>query len=246
VAIVAPATPSECFDMAVEAFRIALKHMTPTVFLSDGYLGTGAEPWRIPDMDDLPRFEVKFATDPATFKPYIRDPETLARPWATPGTPRLEHRIGGLEKADITGNVSYDAANHDKMVHLRAEKVERITNDIAELQVTGDQSGELLVLGWGSTYGAILTAVQRAQAKGLSVSHAHLRHLSPFPKNLGDVLSRFEKVLIPELNLGQLALLVRGKYLVDAKQLNKVSGRPFLIREIEQKINEMVGSKVRV
>ena len=246
VAIVAPATPSECFDMALEAFRIAVTHMTPTIFLSDGYLGTGAEPWRIPDVADLPRIEVNYASDPASFKPYLRDPETLARPWAVPGTPGLEHRIGGLEKADITGNISYDAANHDKMTHLRAEKVERIANDIPELQVTGEQSGELLVLGWGSTYGAILTAVQRAQAKGQSVSHAHLRHLSPFPKNLGDVLSRFEKVLIPELNLGQLSLLVRGKFLVDAATLNKVTGRPFLIREIEEKINAMVGSKVSV
>ncbi|HVP04091.1 MAG TPA: 2-oxoacid:acceptor oxidoreductase subunit alpha [Dehalococcoidia bacterium] len=246
VAIVAPATPAECFSMALESFRIAVTHMTPTIFLSDGYLGTGAEPWRIPDIADLPRIEVSYAKDPATFKPYARDPETLARPWAVPGTPDLEHRIGGLEKADITGNVSYDAANHDKMVRLRAEKVERIANDIPEVQITGDQSGELLVLGWGSTYGAILTAVQRAQARGLSVSHAHLRHLSPFPKNLGDVISRFEKVLIPELNLGQLALLVRGKYLVDAATLNKVSGRPFLIREVEEKINALVGSKVRV
>jgi 2-oxoglutarate ferredoxin oxidoreductase subunit alpha len=246
VAIVAPATPTECFDMALESFRIAVKHMTPTIFLSDGYLGTGAEPWRIPDVADLPRIEVKYASDPATFQPYLRDPETLARPWAIPGTPGLEHRIGGLEKADITGNISYDAANHDKMTHLRAEKVERIANDIPELQVTGEQSGELLVLGWGSTYGAILTAVQRAQVKGQSVSHAHLRHLSPFPRNLGDVLSRFEKVLIPELNLGQLSLLVRGKYLVDAATLNKVTGRPFLIREIEEKINAMVGSKVSV
>ncbi|MEK7248073.1 MAG: 2-oxoacid:acceptor oxidoreductase subunit alpha [Chloroflexota bacterium] len=246
VAIVAPATPSECFDLALESFRIAVKHMTPTIFLSDGYLGTGAEPWRIPDVADLPRIEVTYASDPASFKPYLRDPETLARPWAVPGTAGLEHRIGGLEKADITGNVSYDAANHDKMTRLRAEKVERIANDIPELQVTGEQSGELLVLGWGSTYGAILTAVQRAQAKGQSVSHAHLRHLSPFPKNLGDVLSRFEKVLIPELNLGQLSLLVRGKFLVDAATLNKVTGRPFLIREIEEKINAMVGSKVSV
>lgn len=246
VAIVAPATPGECFAMALESFRIALRHMTPTIFLSDGYLGTGAEPWRIPDIADLPRIQVSFAKEKATFKPYARDPETLARPWALPGTPGLEHRIGGLEKADITGNVSYDAANHNKMTHLRAEKVERIANDIAEVQVTGEQSGDLLVLGWGSTYGAILTAVQRAQARGLSVSHAHLRHLSPFPRNLGDVLSRFDKVLIPELNLGQLALLVRGKYLVDAATLNKVTGRPFLIREIEEKINAMVGSKVSV
>jgi 2-oxoglutarate ferredoxin oxidoreductase subunit alpha len=246
VAIVAPATPSECFKYAIESFRIAVKHMTPAIFLSDGYLGTGAEPWRIPDMADLPRIEVSYATEPG-YRPYARDPETLARGWAVPGTPGLEHRIGGLEKADITGNVSYDAANHDKMVRLRAEKVERIANDIPELQIeSGEAEGELLVLGWGSSHGAILTAVQRAQARGLSVSHAHLRHLSPFPKNLGEVLSRFDKVLIPELNLGQLALLVRGKYLVDAETLNKVSGRPFLIREVEEKINSMVGSKVRV
>jgi 2-oxoglutarate ferredoxin oxidoreductase subunit alpha len=248
VAIVAPATPGECFDYAIEAFRIAVTHMTPTIFLSDGYLGTGAEPWRIVNIDDLPRIVAKFASDPARFKPYIRDPETLAREWAIPGTPGLEHRIGGLEKADITGNVSYDGENHNKMVHLRAQKVERIAEYIPDLQIEkgGVQEGELLVLGWGSTYGAIYTAVQRAQAEGLSVSHAHLRHLSPFPKNTGEVLSRFEKVLIPELNLGQLSLLIRGKYLVDAQQLNKVTGRPFLIREIEAKIHQMVGSKVSV
>jgi 2-oxoglutarate ferredoxin oxidoreductase subunit alpha len=247
VAIVAPATPTECFNMAIEAFRIALRHMVPTVFLSDGYLGMGAEPWQIPHIDDLPRIEVKFAQPgEGRFQPYVRDPQTLARPWAVPGTPGLEHRIGGLEKADITGNVSYDGANHQKMTLYRAEKVARIAEDIPELQVFGQPEGELLVLGWGSTYGAILTAVQRAQEKGLSVSHAHLRHLNPFPKNLGDVLSRFEKVLIPELNLGQLSLLIRGRFMVDAATLNKVTGRPLLIREVEDKIYEMVGSKVRV
>ncbi len=246
VAVVAPATPGECFDYAIEAFRIALKHMTPTVFLSDGYLGTGSEPWLIPAVEDLPRIAVTFATDPDTFRPYLRDPETLARPWAVPGTPGLEHRIGGLEKADITGNVSYDAENHDRMVRYRAEKVARIADDIPDLEVIGEPDGELLVLGWGSTYGAILTAVQRAQAKGLSVSCAHLRYLNPFPSNLGDVLSRFEKVLVPELNLGQLLMLVRARYLVDAVGLNKVTGRPFLIREIEQKVMEMVTNKVRV
>lgn len=247
VAVVAPATPAECFTYALESFRIALRHMTPTVFLSDGYLGTGAEPWLVPDIADLPRIEVKFATDPATFKPYARDPQTLARPWAIPGTPGLEHRIGGLEKADITGNVSYDADNHNKMTHLRAEKVARIADDIPELQIgTGPNEGELLVLGWGSTYGAIRTAVERALAKGQSVAHAHLRYLNPFPRNLGEVLLRFEKVLIPELNLGQLALLVRGAYLVPAEKLNKVSGRPFFVSEISEKIDAMVGSKVRV
>jgi len=246
VAIVAPATPGECFTYAIEAFRIAVKHMTPTIFLSDGYLGTGAEPWLVPDVDDLPRIEASFATDPATFKPYLRDPNTLARPWAVPGTPGLEHRIGGLEKADITGNVSYDAENHNKMVHLRAEKVARIADDIPELQVFGQAQGELLVLTWGSTYGAALTAVQRAQSQGLSVSHAHLRHMNPFPRNLGEVIGRFEKVLIPELNLGQLSLLIRGMFAIDAATLNKVSGRPFFVSEIETKINTMVGSKVKV
>lgn len=246
VAIVAPATPAECFYMAIEAFRIAIKHMVPTVFLSDGYLGTGSEPWKLPSIEDLPRIDVKFATDSETFKPYARDPETLARPWAIPGTPGLEHRIGGLEKSDVTGNVSYDGDNHFKMVKYRAEKVARIANDIPEVEVYGEPEGELLVLGWGSTYGPILTAVQRAQAKGLAVSHAHLRYLNPFPPNLGDVLSRFDKVLVPEMNLGQLLMLIRARYLVDAVGLNKVTGRPFLIREVEEKIDELVGSKVGV
>jgi 2-oxoglutarate ferredoxin oxidoreductase subunit alpha len=244
VAIVAPATPSECFLYAIEAFRIAVRHMTPTIFLSDGYLGSGAEPWLVPDVEDLPRIEVTFATDPATFKPYTRDENTLARPWAVPGTKGLEHRIGGLEKADITGNVSYEGENHEKMTRFRAEKVARIADDIPELQVMGPNKGDLLVLGWGSTHGAILTAVQRAQAKGLAVSHAHLRHLNPFPKNLGQVIAGFEKVLIPELNLGQLSLLVRGQFLVDAVSLNTITGRPMMIRDIEEKIYEMVGSKV--
>jgi 2-oxoglutarate ferredoxin oxidoreductase subunit alpha len=246
VAVVAPATPAECFDMAIEAFRIALKHMVPTVFLSDGYLGTGSQPWRLPDIEALPKIEVKFATDPETFHPYDRDPDTLARPWAVPGTPGLEHRIGGLEKADGTGNVSYSAENHWRMVRYRAEKVERIAEDVPELEVEGDAEGELLVLGWGSTYGAIITAVERARAGGQSVSCAHLRYLNPFPHNLGDVLSRFEKVLIPELNLGQLRMLVRARYLVDAQGLNKVTGRPLLTREIEEAIAAMLKSKVTV
>jgi 2-oxoglutarate ferredoxin oxidoreductase subunit alpha len=243
VAIVAPATPGECFSMAIEAYRIALKHMLPVIFLSDGYLGSGSEPWLIPSLDDLPNIEISFATDPETFHPYARDPETLARPWAVPGTPGLEHRIGGLEKSDITGNVSYDAANHEKMVRFRAEKIARIANDIPDVEVIGDASGELLVLGWGSTYGAILSAVQRARADGLSVSCAHLRHLNPFPPNLGDVLSRFERVLVPELNLGQLRMLVRGRYLVDAEGLNRVTGRPFKIAEIEDRIRELVRAR---
>ncbi len=246
VAIVAPATPSDCFRMAIEAFRIALGHMVPTIFLSDGYLGTSSEPWQIPSLDDLPKIPVTFATDPATFKPYSRDPQTLARPWAVPGTPGLEHRIGGLEKADIAGNVSYDAKNHDRMVRLRNEKVERIADDIPDLQVFGAPEGALLVLGWGSTYGPIISAVQRAQSRGVSVSSAHLRYLNPFPHNLGDVLSRFEKVLIPEMNLGQLLMLVRSRYLIDAIGLHQVTGRPFKISEIEEKIAELVPSRVTV
>ena len=241
VAVVAPLSPSDCFNMAVEAWRIAIKYRTPVIFLSDGYLGMGSEPWLVPDINTLPKIDPDFATDAATFKPYARDPETLARPWAIPGTPGLEHPIGGLEKSDITGNVSYDAANHDRMVHLRAEKIARIANDIPDLEVQGDPSGPLLVLGWGSTFGVITTAVQRARARGMAVSCASLRHLNPFPRNLGDVLQRFERVLIPEINLGQLRLLIRGRYLVDAEGLNKVSGRPFTIAEVERKINEMMG-----
>ena len=241
VAVVAPATSSDCFAMALEAWRIAIKYMTPVVFLSDGYLGMGSEPWLVPDINDLPKLEVAFAHDSESFKPYARDPKTLARPWAIPGTPDLEHRIGGLEKADITGNVSYDPDNHDRMVHLRAEKIARIAQDIREIEVSGDAEGGLLVLGWGSTFGVITTAVQRARVKGQKVSAAHLRYLNPFPRNLGDVLSRFDQVLIPEVNLGQLRLLVRGRYLVDAAGLNKVSGRPFTIREVEEKIAQMVG-----
>lgn len=241
VAIVAPATASDCFNMAVEAWRIAIKYRTPVIFLSDGYLGMGSEPWLVPSVDALPRMEPNFASDPETFKPYARDPETLARPWAIPGTPGLEHRIGGLEKADITGNVSYDPANHDKMVRLRAEKIERIAQDIPDVVVDGDESGGLLVLGWGSTYGVIATAVQRARAQGKRVSAAHFRHLNPLPRNLGDVLRRFDQVLLPEINLGQMRMLLRAKYLVDIEGLNKVSGRPFTIAEVEDKIAQMVG-----
>jgi 2-oxoglutarate ferredoxin oxidoreductase subunit alpha len=246
VAVVAPATPSECFAMAIEAFRIALRHMVPTVFLSDGYLGSSSEPWLLPSIADLPRIEVKFATDPATFRPYARDEQTLARPWAIPGTPGLEHRIGGLEKSDITGNVNYDGDNHDRMTRFRAEKVARIADDIPDVQVIGERAGKVLVLGWGSTYGPILTAVQRAQSQGLSVSCAHLRHLSPFPRNLGEVLSRFDRVLIPEMNLGQLLLLIRARYLIDAVGLHQVTGRPFKISEIEQKVTELLPSRVGV
>jgi 2-oxoglutarate ferredoxin oxidoreductase subunit alpha len=240
VAIVAPSTSSDCFDMAIEAWRIAIKYRTPVIFLSDLYLGVGSEPWLIPDFETLPKMDANFATDPDTFKPYERDPVTLARPWAIPGTPGLEHRIGGLEKANITGTVNYEAENHDLMTRLRFEKIARIANDIPDVEVFGEESGDLLVLGWGSTYGINRTAVQRVQAAGKSVSQAHLRHLNPFPKNLGEVLSRFKKVLIPENNMGQLSLLIRGGFLVDAEGLNRITGRPFTISEVEAKILSMV------
>jgi len=238
--IVAPATPGECFEYAIEAWRIALKYMTPVVYLSDAFLATGSEPWQVPAVADLPRIGVDNWTDKATFQPYARDATTLARPWAVPGTPGLEHRIGGLEKADITGNVSYDPENHHRMQLLRQEKVARIADDIPELIAHGPERGDLLVLGWGSTYGAIRSAVERLQADGRSVAHAHLRHLNPFPRNLGDVLASYRRVLIPEVNLGQLLLLVRARYLVDAVGYDKVRGKPFRIAEIQEEAERVL------
>ncbi|MCI0337133.1 MAG: 2-oxoacid:acceptor oxidoreductase subunit alpha [Acidobacteria bacterium] len=238
VGIVAPSTPANCFSMAIEAVRLATKYMAPVFFLSDGYLGNGSEPWEIQRFEDLPEMRVKFRTEPEGFLPYLRDEKTLARPWAIPGTPGLEHRIGGLEKQNITGNVSYDPENHDFMVRLRAEKIQRMQQDIPELDVFGAPHGRVLVLGWGSTYGAITTAVEQLREKGCSVSSAHLRYLNPFPKNLGYVLECFETVIIPELNLGQLALLVRAKFLVDAVSFTKVKGKPFKVAELVDKIRE--------
>jgi 2-oxoglutarate ferredoxin oxidoreductase subunit alpha len=240
LAVIAPATPSECFGMAIEAFRIATKFMTPVFFMSDGYLGNGAEPWRLPEPHELPKLAVKFWDNPETFKPYLRDPKTLARPWAIPGTPRMEHRIGGLEKEDITGNVSYDPLNHEKMVRLRAEKIARIADDIPEVKVYGPPSGKLLVVGWGGTYGAITSAVEEVQRRGGSVSAVHLRYLNPFQRNLGEVLKRFDRVLVAELNLGQLRLLLRARYLVDAAGLNKVQGKPFRVSEIVKAIDDIL------
>ena len=243
--VVAPATPAECFDYAIEAWRIALKYMTPVVYMSDAFLATGAEPWKIPDVADLPTIGIENHTDRATFQPYARDAQTLARPWAVPGTPGLEHRIGGLEKADVTGNVSYDPDNHHRMQQLRQEKVARIADDIPDLQIAGAEEGELLILGWGSTYGAIRSAVERLQGDGKSVAHAHLRHLNPFPRNTEDVLRRYRRVLIPEVNLGQLLMLVRARFLIDAVGLDKVRGKPFRIAEIEQAALEMLqGSRL--
>jgi 2-oxoglutarate/2-oxoacid ferredoxin oxidoreductase subunit alpha len=231
--VVAPATPAECFDYAIEAWRIALRHMTPVVFLSDAFLASGSEPWRVPEPADLPDISVPAWTERETFHPYDRDPVTLARPWAVPGTPGLEHRIGGLEKADITGNISYDPDNHHRMTQLRAQKVALIADEIPDLQVFGPGRGDLLILGWGSTYGAIRSAVERLQSQGQSVAHAHLRHLNPFPRNTGEVLASYRRVLIPEINMGQLRLLIRGRYLVDAVGLNRVRGKPYQISEIE-------------
>jgi 2-oxoglutarate ferredoxin oxidoreductase subunit alpha len=238
VAIVAPATPGDCFTMAIEAVRIATKYMVPTFYLSDGYLANGSEPWEIPAIESLPKMEINFRTDAEGFFPYSRDDETLARPWAIPGTPGLEHRIGGIEKQHITGNVNYDPDNHDFMCRLRAEKVERIANDIPPLEVFGEPKGKVLVLGWGGTHGAITTAVEQLQEQGQSVSSAHLRYLNPFPKNLGEVFEGFETVIIPELNLGQLSLLVRAKFLVDAVSFTQVKGKPFKVSSLVNKIKE--------
>jgi 2-oxoglutarate ferredoxin oxidoreductase subunit alpha len=243
IPVVAPATPAECFDLAIEAARIALRYMTPVMYLSDAYLASGAEPWLIPDPDDLPSLVVPNATDPATFRPYARDPETLARMWAVPGTPGLEHRIGGLEKADITGNVSYDGENHHRMTLLRAAKVAGIAKDIPDLAVFGEQQGELLILGWGSTYGPIRSAVERLLAEGQSVGHAHLRHLNPFPANTEAVLRRFRRVLVPELNLGQLLMLIRARYLVDAEGYGRVRGKPFRIAEIHERAEQILAGR---
>jgi 2-oxoglutarate ferredoxin oxidoreductase subunit alpha len=233
IPIVAPATPGECFDMAIEAWRLALKYMTPVAFMSDAFLATGSEPWKIPDIATLPDIGVDNAVrGEGPFQPYRRDPDTLARPWAVPGTAGLEHRIGGLEKADGTGNVSYDPDNHHKMQLLRAAKVAGIAGDITPLEVFGPASGELLILGWGSTYGAIRSAVEGLQAGGKSVAHAHLRHLNPFPANTETVLRSYRRVLIPEVNLGQLLMLIRARYLIDAVGYDRVRGKPFRISEI--------------
>jgi 2-oxoglutarate ferredoxin oxidoreductase subunit alpha len=243
VCVIAASTPGNCFSMAMEAVRLALKYMTPVILLTDGYLANGAEPWRIPNVAELPKLDVKFRTDPAGFHPFLRDPTTLARNWAIPGTPDLMHRVGGLEKDYNSGHISYAPDNHERMVKVRAAKIAGIASDIPPLTMeVGDDSGKLLVLGWGSTYGAIREAVQRCRDRGLSVSHAHLRYLNPFPQNLGEVLKRFERVLVPELNLGQLVKLLRSTYLVPAESFAKVQGQPFKISELEDKIRLVLES----
>ena len=241
IPVLAAATPADCYWVAIEAARIAVKYMVPVVVLSDGYLANGAEPWRIPDLSEIPDFPVKFASDPVNFLPYKRDPQTLARPWAIPGTKGLEHRIGGLEKTDPTGNINYEPLNHEKMVRVRAAKVAAIAQDIPNVLPAGDPEGDLLIIAWGSTSGSITAALKAQRAKGRKIGHLHLRHLNPFPSNLGDILKRYKKVLVPELNMGQLLWVLRAKFLVDAVGLNKIQGRPFKQNELEQKIEEMLG-----
>jgi 2-oxoglutarate ferredoxin oxidoreductase subunit alpha len=249
---VAALTPSHCFEAAMEAVRIAVTYRTPVFLLSDGYLANGSEPWRLPEVAELPEIPVVFATEmnhrgddgTEAFWPYIRD-ENLARPWAVPGTPGLEHRIGGLEKAEGTGNISYDPENHERMVQLRAAKVAGIARSIGPLEVDdpgGVGSAPVLVLGWGSTYGAIAAGVRRVRARGLAVAHVQLMHLNPFPSDLGDILGAYDQVLVPEANLGQLSKMVRAEFLVDAKILSKVQGSPFRAAEIEVAVLQMLGA----
>ncbi len=237
LAVLAPATPGDCFHTMLEAFDLAVRFMTPVVVLSDGYLANSSEPWPIPDPATLPRRVIPYRTDPAGFRPFLRDAETLARPWAIPGTPGLEHRIGGLEKEDGSGNVSYLPQNHARMVALRAEKIARIARHLPPAEVRGSDRGRLLVVGWGGTHGAITEAVEEARADGLDVSSLHLRHLNPFPANLGEVLSRFDRVLVPELNGGQLCLLLRAQFLVAAESFSKVAGQPFRVEELRAAID---------
>jgi 2-oxoglutarate ferredoxin oxidoreductase subunit alpha len=252
VAILAPSTPADCFETAIEAVRLAVKYRTPVIILSDGYLANGAEPWRIPSVDSLAKLRDEFsfaipnenpgADGAPAFMPFLRDPQTLARPWAIPGTPGLEHRIGGIEKADGAGTISYDPDNHDKMVRLRQAKIDGIAADIPPLSVDDPDSARVLVLGWGSTYGSIGAAVRQVRLAGGSVAQAHLRHLSPFPANLGDMLNAYDKVLVPEINLGQLALLLRGRYLTDVISYNRVRGLPFRAAELAGVIEEVIAN----
>jgi 2-oxoglutarate ferredoxin oxidoreductase subunit alpha len=246
IPVLAASSPADCFWTALEASRIAIKYMVPVIVLSDGYLANGAEPWRIPRSEEIPPIPVHFATDPATFHPYLRDPKTLARPWALPGTPGLEHRIGGIEKQDVVGNISYEPLNHEKMVRTRAAKVAAVAQDIPDVAVEGEPQGDLLVISWGSTGGSIAAAVKAQRARGSKIGHVHLRHLNPLPGNLGDVIKRYRKVLVPELNMGQLLWVLRAKYLVDAEGLNKIQGRPFRQAELEQKFVEMLSNGEKV
>jgi 2-oxoglutarate/2-oxoacid ferredoxin oxidoreductase subunit alpha len=246
IPVLAASTPADCFWIAVEASRIAIKYMVPVIVLSDGYLANGAEPWRIPRADEIPAIPVTFVKDPKGFFPYKRDPKTLARPWAIPGTPGLEHRIGGLEKQDVVGNISYEPLNHEKMVRIRAAKVAAIAQDIPDAQPEGDAEGDLLVVSWGSTGGAITAAVRSLRGKGRKIGHVHLRYLNPLPSNLGEILKHYKKVVVPELNMGQLLWVLRAKFLVDATGLNKIQGRPFGQAELEHGFEGLLGNSGRV
>ena len=243
VPVLAPATPADCFAVAFEAVRLAVKYMTPVIFLSDGYLANGAEPWRVPPASSLPPVEVEFRTDPRGYYPYLRDAETLSRPWAVPGTPELEHRIGGLEKEYLTGNVSYAPINHEQMVRVRARKIAGIIREIPPTPVDGPHEGDLLILGWGSTYGSIAAATAALRAEGKAVAHAHLRFLNPLPPDLGELLRRYRHVLVPELNLGQLLKVIRAEFLIDAVGLNKIQGQPFSVSEIVAKATKLVEAR---
>jgi Pyruvate:ferredoxin oxidoreductase and related 2-oxoacid:ferredoxin oxidoreductases, alpha subunit len=242
--VIAAATPGDCFYAAYEACRVAITHMTPVMLLTDGYLANGSEPWNIPEVKELDPIEVNFANKPnadGDFLPYMRDEKTLARPWAIPGTPELEHRVGGIETAENTGHVSYDPENHHKMVTLRQEKVERVKNDLPKTEIFGENSGDLLILSWGGTYGACRSAAETLQEEGNKVSHVHIRWISPLPKDLGEILIHFKNILIPEINLGQLLRLIRSEYLVDAKGLNLVRGRPIGAATIVETVNKTLG-----
>jgi 2-oxoglutarate ferredoxin oxidoreductase subunit alpha len=243
IVVLAPATPGDCFYVAYEAVRIAVKYMVPVMVLSDGFLANGSEPWLIPDPATLPPIDVHFRTEAEGFFPYLRDPATLARPWVRPGTPGLEHRIGGIEKQDVTGNISYDPENHDHMVRTRAEKVRRVGQEIPPTSINGPATGDLLVVGWGGTYGSITAAVERAQAAGKSVASIHLRHLNPLPPDLGHILREYRKVLVPEINSGQLVRVLRAEYLVDAVGFNRVRGLPLASEDILDAINQLSGSQ---
>jgi 2-oxoglutarate ferredoxin oxidoreductase subunit alpha len=239
VPVLAPSTPGDCFWIAIEASRIAIKYMVPVIILSDGYLANGAEPWKVPTVAELPQIPVVFETNPEGFLPYKRNPSTLARPWAIPGTPGLEHRVGGIEKQDVTGNINYEPLNHEHMVRTRAEKVEGIAQDIPEIVPEGDQSGDLLIVAWGSTAGPT-AAMKPMREKGHRIGHVHLRYLNPLPRNLVDILKRYKKVLVPEMNMGQLSMILRAKFLVDAESYGKIQGKPFKQSEIEAKIEELL------
>src|ERR1700731_2193003 len=240
IPVLAPSSPGDCFWIALEASRIAIKHMVPVIVLSDGYLANGAEPWKVPTVDQLPEIPVHFETNPEGFLPYRRDPVTLSRPWAVPGTPGLEHRIGGIEKQDVTGNINYEPLNHENMVRVRAAKVAAVAQEIPNVLPAGDLEGDLLIVAWGSTCGSITAALKTQRAKGRKIGHLHLRYLNPLPSNLGDIFKRYKKILVPELNMGQLLWVLRAKFLVDAVGLNKIQGRPFKQAELEQKIEEML------